>query len=131
MVRGEVAMRLTLRAAGVVGLCILVAGVARADESELPPQKARDALGSLVAGMTLFSVGTAIQAAYLPRADTTGDRFLVQAPIFGPIAVAAGGTPSSDWSTALIFSSITQSIGVIAISIAIPKLLELRQHQNK
>ena len=80
----------------------------------------------LVAGMTLFSVGTAIQAAYLTRADNTRDRFLVQAPIFGSIAVAASGNPSSDWSTALVFSSITQSIGVIAISIAIPKLLELR-----
>lgn len=128
-------MRFSRRAAAVLAVCALLTdmGDARAelDEAEegksaADKQRERDAFGTLGAGLALFSVGTAIQSAWFAVADNHRDRFLGRIPLFGPIAVVANGGPTADWTTALIFSSATQALGVIAITIAIPRLLELR-----
>jgi hypothetical protein len=113
----------------VVFMIAAAAGRARADEPPSAERQAaeRDAVASLAAGLALFSVGTAIQSAYFGVAEHQSDRLLVRLPIVGPIAVVAEGHTSLAWSTALSFSAATQALGVIAISIAIPRLLELRR----
>jgi len=118
------------RAAQIVALMMLFSAATgvHADEPTTHERRQleRDAFGSLIAGLALFSIGTAIQSTYFCVADQNSDRLLVRLPLAGPIAVAAEGHASISWTTALAFSAGAQALGVLSISIAIPRLLELR-----
>jgi hypothetical protein len=121
-------MRIWRRRVGALVVCSLLVGTVRGAVADEPrstlESREREAFGTLVAGLILFSVGTAIQATV---ADTTRGRVLSHLPLIGPIAISAAGDSRGDWSSALVFSSATQMLGVVVIAVAVPALLKLRR----